>query len=1566
MTATGQTSGSVALATFTDDNFSVGAVSPASGPTLGGTPVTITGTSFTNGRQPFTVSFGTGAPVSATRADNQTLTATTPTHTAGTVDVIVTGNAGQGNATSVTLTNGFTFTRLDQAAVTISAPGNATFGTPGGTATASGGSGTGAYGFSAGASTACSIDANTGVITVTSGTGTCSLTATRAGDANYNASAASVPATVTIHRAASMTVVSCPGAAHTYTGAPIEPCTAAATGPGGLNVAVTPVTYTSNTNVGTASASATYGGDANHLGSTGTGSFSIGQAASTTTVSCPVGPYTYDGTAHTPCSATVTGAGGLSLAPTPSYSGNTNAGTATASYTFPGDANHTGSSDSKTFTIGQASSTTVVSFEAGPYTYRGSAFTATVAVTGAGGLSLTPAPSYSGDCTNVTGPNGCTASYTWTPDANHTGSSDSKSITLTRATSTTTVSCPAGPYTYTGSAQTPCSATVTGASLSLTPTPGYTNNTDAGTASASYTFGGDANHTGSRDSKTFTIAKAGSTTTVTAGSFIYDGSPHAATAVVNGVGTGITQTVAFSYSGSCTTAPTTVPQGASCTARADYAGDTNHEPSYGTAAVIITKAPTTTAITVGGATYDGNPHGGTAVVNGVGQSNQPVTVNYAGLPPTSYGPSITAPTDAGAYRLRATYAGDDNHLGSQDAQTLTIDKAASTTVVSFEAGPYTYRGSAFTATVAVTGAGCLSLTSAPSYSGDCTNVTGPNGCTASYTWTPDANHTGSSDSKSITLTRATSTTTVSCPAGPYTYTGSAQTPCSATVTGASLGLTPTPGYTNNTDAGTASASYTFGGDANHTGSSDSKTFTIAKAGSTTTVTAGSFIYDGSPHAATAVVNGVGTGITQTVAFSYSGSCTTAPTTVPQGASCTARADYAGDTNHEPSYGTAAVIITKAPTTTAITVGGATYDGNPHVGTAVVNGVGLSNQPVTVNYAGIPPTSYGPSTTAPTDAGAYRLRATYAGDDNHLGSQDAQTLTIDKAASTTVVSFEAGPYTYRGSAFTATVAVTGAGGLSLTPAPSYSGDCTNVTGPNGCTASYTWTPDANHTGSSDSKSITLTQATSTTTVSCPAGPYTYTGSAQTPCSATVTGVGGLSLTPTPSYGGNTNAGTATASYTFPGDANHTGSSDSKTFTIGQASSTTVVSFEAGPYTYRGSAFTATVAVTGAGGLSLTPAPSYSGDCTNVTGPNGCTASYTWTPDANHTGSSDSKSITLTQATSTTTVSCPAGPYTYTGSAQTPCSATVTGVGGLSLTPTPSYSGNTNAGTATASYTFSGDANHTGSSDSKTFTIGQASSTTVVSFEAGPYTYRGSAFTATVAVTGAGGLSLTPAPSYSGDCTNVTGLNGCTASYTWTPDANHTGSSDSKSITLTQATSTTTVSCPAGPYTYDGTAHTPCSATVTGVGGLSLTPTPSYGGNTNAGTATASYTFPGDANHTGSSDSKTFDITKAASVTAITVTNATYDGSPRGGTAMVTGVGGLNQSVTVNYAGVSPTSYGPSTTAPTDAGTYRLRGTFAGDDNHLGSQDAQTMTIAPASSTTAVSCPAGPYTYTGAAH
>ena len=70
-----------------------------------------------------------------------------------------------------------------------------------------------------------------------------------------------------------------------------------------------------------------------------------------------------------------------------------------------------------------------------------------------------------------------------------------------------------------------------------------------------------------------------------------------------------------------------------------------------------------------------------------------------------------------------------------------------------------------------------------------------------------------------------------------------------------------------------------------------------------------------------------------------------------------------------------------------------------------------------------------------------------------------------------------------------------------------------------------------------------------TVTCTAG-ATYTGSAQTPCTAQATGAGMSPVDVTSSivYGNNIDAGTATADVSWVGDANHTGSSDSATFTI----------------------------------------------------------------------------------------------------------------------------------------------------------------------------------------------------------------------------------------------------------------------------------------------------------------------------------------------------------------------------------------------------------------------------------
>src|SRR2546422_6893049 len=268
-------------------------------------------------------------------------------------------------------------------------------------------------------------------------------------------------------------------------------------------------------------------------------------------------------------------------------------------------------------------------------------------------------------------------------------------------------------------------------------------------------------------------------------------------------------------------------------------------------------------------------------------------------------------------------------------------------------------------------------------------------------------------------------------------------------------------------------------------------------------------------------------------------------------------------------------------------------------------------------------------------------------------------------------------------------------------------------------------------------MTIAPASSTTAVSCPAGPYTYTGEAQMPCSATVTGAS-LSLTPTPSYANNTDAGTATASYTFAGDANHTGSSDSKAFTIGQASSTTVVTCPSAAQTYTGSPQTpCSATATGAGGLNVAVEPLTYTNNTNV-GTAGASATYAG--DANHTGGTGTGSFTIGPASSTVTVTCTAGaPHTYTRSAQTPCTAAATGVGmsPVDVSGSLSYANNLAAGAAGAAASWAGDPNHLGSTGTGGFTIARAASATVVTCPTAARTYTGSPIEpCTAAATGAG--------------------------------------------------------------------------------------------------------------------------------------------------------------------------------------------------------------------------------------
>src|ERR1035437_3498516 len=82
---------------------------------------------------------------------------------------------------------------------------------------------------------------------------------------------------------------------------------------------------------------------------------------------------------------------------------------------------------------------------------------------------------------------------------------------------------------------------------------------------------------------------------------------------------------------------------------------------------------------------------------------------------------------------------------------------------------------------------------------------------------------------------------------------------------------------------------------------------------------------------------------------------------------------------------------------------------------------------------------------------------------------------------------------------------------------------------------------------------------------------------------------------------------------------------------------------------------------------------------------------------------------------------------------------------------------------------------------------------------------------------------------------------------------------------------------------------------------------------------------------------------ATTTTVTVSDAIYDGIPHGGTAVVTGAGGFTQTLTVIYTGVAPTVYGPTSTAPTNAGTYSVTASFAGNDNYNSSSCTASITI-----------------------
>lgn len=230
--------------------------------------------------------------------------------------------------------------------------------------------------------------------------------------------------------------------------------------------------------------------------------------------------------------------------------------------------------------------------------------------------------------------------------------------------------------------------------------------------------------------------------------------------------------------------------------------------------------------------------------------------------------------------------------------------------------------------------------------------------------------------------------------------------------------------------------------------------------------------------------------------------------------------------------------TKTDPTLSVTNSPVTYNGSQQSATVIGSVAGLV---ANVKYNG--------SATVPTAAGTYAITADFNPTDNanynNLNNASAGNFIIQKATPT--LSITNSPATYTGSAHTPVVTGSVSGSVSNILIDGIGSKTTAGTW--AVTASFVPTDTANYNSLTNvsAGNFIINKAGSTTTITCPVS-VDYTGSALTPCTVLVTRVGSADLTPDPTYANNILGGTATASYSYAGDTNHNGSSDSKTFLI----------------------------------------------------------------------------------------------------------------------------------------------------------------------------------------------------------------------------------------------------------------------------------------------------------------------------------------------------------------------------------------------------------------------------------
>ena len=426
--------------------------------------------------------------------------------------------------------------------------------------------------------------------------GAATVTASYAGDASFNASSGTAPHGVNQGATTTSITSSTPNPSvfgQPYTVAvTVAPSGSAAGTPGGSVVvndgqghsctvtlaAGAGTCVLMGTAVGAATLAAVYGGDANFAGSTGTGSHSVNQGGTTTTITSSAPnpsvfgqPYTVvvavapagaaagtptgtvlvgDGQGH---SCTVTLAGGTGSCAL----NGTAVGAATLSANFSGDASFAASAGTATHSVNQGATTTTISSSTPNPSVFGQPYTIAVTVAPSGAAAGTPTGSVvindgqghsctatlaggAGSCAlNGTAVGPTTLSATYGGDASFLTSSGIASHTVNPGMTTTTItsdtpdpSVVGQPYTVTVAvAPTGAAAGTPAGTVTISDGAGHTcttgaisggsascvlNNTPVGLATLTATYNGDTAFSGSADTEPHSVQQIPTTASLSA------------------------------------------------------------------------------------------------------------------------------------------------------------------------------------------------------------------------------------------------------------------------------------------------------------------------------------------------------------------------------------------------------------------------------------------------------------------------------------------------------------------------------------------------------------------------------------------------------------------------------------------------------------------------------------------------------------------------------------------------------------------------------------------------------------------------------------------------------------------------------------------------------------------------------------------------------------------------------------------------------------------------------------------------------------------------------------------